>query len=117
MRGRGGRKSAASLAVVNVLGNERPAPPDELTEFQREVWQRAVASKASTFFKAAALQVARQRAISVSATTHQLHTPRASPGHPRPPGGRLKVFGRPYRDRASSHNLALTGIFRDGTQS
>jgi hypothetical protein len=38
------RKSAASLSIVSVLGNERPAPPDDLSEFQREVWQRTVAS-------------------------------------------------------------------------
>jgi hypothetical protein len=47
MAQRGG-KSAASLSIVSVLGNERPAPPDDLTEFQREVWQRTVASEAST---------------------------------------------------------------------
>jgi hypothetical protein len=44
MRGRGGRKSAASLAVVNVLGNERPAPPDDLTEEEAEEW-RAIVSR------------------------------------------------------------------------
>jgi hypothetical protein len=35
-------------------------------EFQREVWQRTAASEASTFFKAAALQVAHQRVIGAS---------------------------------------------------
>jgi hypothetical protein len=39
MRGRGGRKSAASLSVVNVLGNERPAPPDDLTEVEAKEWR------------------------------------------------------------------------------
>jgi hypothetical protein len=39
MRGRGGRKSAASLSVVNVLGNERPAPPDDLTESEAKEWR------------------------------------------------------------------------------
>jgi hypothetical protein len=39
MRGRGGRKSAASLAVVNVLGNERPAPPDDLSETEAKEWR------------------------------------------------------------------------------
>jgi hypothetical protein len=42
-----GRKSSASLGIVSVLGNERPAR-DELTDFHREVWQRAVASETST---------------------------------------------------------------------
>jgi hypothetical protein len=44
MRGRGGRRSAASLSIVSVLGNERPAPPDELTEEEAEEW-RAIASR------------------------------------------------------------------------
>jgi hypothetical protein len=44
MRGRGGRKSAASLSIVSVLGNERPAPPDELTEAEAEEW-RAIAGR------------------------------------------------------------------------
>jgi hypothetical protein len=39
-----GRKSAASLSIVQVLGNERPAPPDELTEEEAEEW-RAIASR------------------------------------------------------------------------
>jgi hypothetical protein len=44
MRGRGGRKSAASLSVVSVLGNERPAPPEELTEEEAAEW-RAIAGR------------------------------------------------------------------------
>jgi hypothetical protein len=43
MAQRGG-KSAASLSVGRVLGNERPAPPDELTEEEAEEW-RAIASR------------------------------------------------------------------------
>jgi hypothetical protein len=39
-----GRKSAASLSIVSVLGNERPAPPDELTREEAEEW-RAIASR------------------------------------------------------------------------
>jgi hypothetical protein len=39
MRGRGGRKSAASLSVVNVLGNDRPAPPDDLAETEAKEWR------------------------------------------------------------------------------
>jgi hypothetical protein len=73
---------------VSALGNERPAPPDDLTEFQREVWQRTVASQASTFFKTAALQVDHQRAMSQSAITFPAHTLRARPGASQaPPGG------------------------------
>jgi hypothetical protein len=70
-----------------VLGNERPAPPSDLTEFQREVWQRTVASEASMFFKTATLQVPHQRAMSQSATTPATGSERVL-GHPRrPPGG------------------------------
>jgi hypothetical protein len=39
MRGRGGRTSAASLSVVNVLGNDRPAPPDDLAETEAKEWR------------------------------------------------------------------------------
>jgi hypothetical protein len=39
-----GRKSAASLSVVSVLGNERPAPPDDLTEDEASEW-RAIAGR------------------------------------------------------------------------
>jgi hypothetical protein len=76
-----GRKPAASLSIESVLGNERPAPPDELTELQREVWQLTVASEASMFFKTATLQVAHQRAM----TPYRPQAPSASWGIP--PGG------------------------------
>jgi hypothetical protein len=39
-----GRKSAALLSIESVLGNERPAPPDELTEEEAEEW-RAIAGR------------------------------------------------------------------------
>lgn len=39
-----GRKSTASLSIVSVLGNERPAPPDELTEEEAAEW-RAIAGR------------------------------------------------------------------------
>jgi hypothetical protein len=42
------RKSAAALSVVVRTIDGRPQPPDELTEFQGEVWQLTVASEAST---------------------------------------------------------------------
>jgi hypothetical protein len=74
------RKSAESLSVVAGTIEGRPS-------FSVRVWQRTVASEASTFFKTAALQVARQRAISLSATTLAatcsapvLGTPTAPPG-------------------------------------
>jgi hypothetical protein len=50
MRGRGGRKSAASLAVVNVLGNERPAPPDDLTEIEAVEWREIAARMPPDWF-------------------------------------------------------------------
>jgi hypothetical protein len=34
-----GRKSAASLSIVSMLGNERPAPPEELGEEEALEWQ------------------------------------------------------------------------------
>jgi hypothetical protein len=39
-----GRKSAASLSIVSVLGNERPPPPEELGEAEAEEW-RAIAGR------------------------------------------------------------------------
>ena len=90
-----GRKSAASLSIVSVLGTERPAPPDELTEEEAEEWQRTVASEASRFFKTAALQVARQRAISLHAITLPATCSARVPGAPTAPGGHLKVFVDP----------------------
>jgi hypothetical protein len=50
------RKSAAALSVVAGTIDGRPPPPSDLTEFQRDVWQRTVASEATTFFRTAALQ-------------------------------------------------------------
>lgn len=52
-----GRKSAAALSVV--AGTEidgRPRAPSDLTEFQREVWERTVANEPADQFKTAALQ-------------------------------------------------------------
>jgi hypothetical protein len=37
---------------------------------------------------------------------------RARPGGTHGPPGASESFGRPYQDRASSHDLALTGVFR-----
>lgn len=52
-----GRKSAAAIAaglVVHGPFGERPEPPDELTEPQKEIWRRTVASENVEFFKSAA---------------------------------------------------------------
>jgi hypothetical protein len=66
------------------------------TEFQREVWQRTVASEVSTFFKTAALQgAASERYLKALPTPTSYHAPRASRGHPRPRGGHLKVSADP----------------------
>lgn len=51
-----GRKSAAALSVVVGSIDGRPRPPSDLTEFQREVWERTVANEAASFFNTAALQ-------------------------------------------------------------
>lgn len=52
-----GRKSAASLSVVAAKSIDgRVSPPDDLTDFQKEVWDRTVANEAADVFKTAALQ-------------------------------------------------------------
>jgi hypothetical protein len=92
-----GRKSVAALSVVAGMIDERPQPLEDLTEFQREVWQRTVASEVSTFFKTAALQgAASERYLKALPTPTSYHAPRASRGHPRPPGD-LKVSAVPTR--------------------
>jgi hypothetical protein len=51
------RKSAAALAVVGGTDIDgRPKPPEDLTEFQREVWERTVANESADMFRTAALQ-------------------------------------------------------------
>jgi hypothetical protein len=55
--GQRGRTSSAALAVVGGTDIDgRPHPPDDLTEFQSEVWTRTVANEAADTFKTAALQ-------------------------------------------------------------
>lgn len=52
-----GRKSAAEIAshlVVHGPFGERPEPPDELTEPQKEIWRKTVASENVEFFKSSA---------------------------------------------------------------
>ena len=51
-----GRKSAASLSVIAGTIDGRPRAPVDLTERQREVWDRTVAAEAADVFKTAALQ-------------------------------------------------------------
>lgn len=55
--GQRGRKSGAALAVVGGTDIDgRPKPPGDLTDFQREVWERTVANEAADVFRTAALQ-------------------------------------------------------------
>ena len=55
--GQRGRTSAAALSVVAGTDIDgRPKAPSDLTEFQREVWDRTVANEAADVFKTAALQ-------------------------------------------------------------
>jgi hypothetical protein len=51
-----GRKSAASLAVVSPIVDWRPEAPSDLTDFQRALWGRVVASEPGDFFKGAGRQ-------------------------------------------------------------
>lgn len=50
------RKSEAALSVIVGNIDGRPRPPSDLTDAQREVWERTVANEAATFFNTAALQ-------------------------------------------------------------
>ena len=55
--GQRGRTSSAALAVVAGTDIDgRPQAPSDLTEFQREVWDRTVANEAAETFRTAALQ-------------------------------------------------------------
>jgi hypothetical protein len=51
-----GRKSAAALAVISPMEDWRPSAPDDLTDFQRSLWERLVASEPNDFFKGAGRQ-------------------------------------------------------------
>lgn len=49
-----GRKSAAEIATLSVVRGglgERPAPPDDLSDAEKTIWQRIVASEAPDFFR------------------------------------------------------------------
>lgn len=55
--GNRGRTSAAAFSVVGGTDIDgRPKAPSDLTDFQREVWERTVANEAADTFKTAALQ-------------------------------------------------------------
>jgi hypothetical protein len=45
-----GRKSAASLSIVSVLGNERPAPPEDLTDEEAKEWRAIVGRMPADWF-------------------------------------------------------------------
>ncbi len=51
-----GRKSAASLAIVAGSIDGRPRAPEDLTDCQREVWDRTVSNEAADVFRTATLQ-------------------------------------------------------------
>lgn len=51
-----GRKSAASLSVVSNKIDGRPEAPDDLTFFQKRVWEKTVENESASFFNTEALQ-------------------------------------------------------------
>lgn len=55
--GQRGRTSTAALSVVaGTAIDGRPPAPSDLTDFQREVWNRTVGNEAADVFRTAALQ-------------------------------------------------------------
>ncbi len=54
--GQRGTKSSAALSVVVANIDGRPRAPSDLTDGQREIWDRTVANEAADTFKTAALQ-------------------------------------------------------------
>lgn len=51
-----GRKSAGSLSVVAGTIDGRPHAPSDLTNEQKEIWNRVVASESADFFRTGAVQ-------------------------------------------------------------
>ena len=47
-----GRKSAAGLSIIASVTMQRPAPPDDLTEKERELWLAITNSKSVDYFDA-----------------------------------------------------------------
>lgn len=54
--GQRGRKSGASLSVIAGTIDGRPRAPDDLTEDQRQVWDRTAGTESADFFRSAASQ-------------------------------------------------------------
>ena len=68
-----GRVSSAALSVVAGTDIDgRPHPPSDLTEGQREVWDRTVANEAADVFKTAALQQLLKEYCRHGETAHRL---------------------------------------------
>lgn len=67
-----GRKSAASLSVVPVSFDGRPRAPDDLTEFQRDVWERTVVKEPADFFGSAVAQQLLKEYCRHVASAHKL---------------------------------------------
>ena len=44
------RRSAASLAIVTPVRQDRPEPPDTLCEFAADEWRRVVAARPADWF-------------------------------------------------------------------
>jgi len=55
MNSKGGRKSAASLAVVSEMADRRPPAPGVLSESESEMWRQVVNTKPSDWFDAGTL--------------------------------------------------------------
>lgn len=55
MNPKGGRKSAASLAVVSEIADWRPPAPDILSAAESELWRQIVNTKPSDWFDAASI--------------------------------------------------------------
>lgn len=55
MDSKGGRKSAASLAVISDMADWRPSAPEVLSEVEAERWRQIVNTKPSDWFDAATI--------------------------------------------------------------
>ena len=55
MQAKGGRKSAASLAVVSEIADWRPAAPAVLSAIEAELWRSIVNARPSDWFDAASI--------------------------------------------------------------
>ena len=55
-----GRKSAAAAAVAAEIWDKRPAPPDDLTDSEKELWRSICATKSNDWFDAGSLPLLRE---------------------------------------------------------